>query len=65
MIHSHAGGGAGGKEGRGRGGRGEGKAEAEEEAGGGERQGMAKLGMTRSLEHVATHTSGRTYNQVW
>ena len=58
-------GGGRGKGGTGQGREGEGKAEAEEEAGGGERQGMAKLGMTRSLEHVATHTSGRTYNQVW
>ena len=33
--------------------------------GGGRGGGMAKLGMTRSLEHVATHTRGRTCNEAW
>lgn len=60
----------GGTGGRGRGGEaGGGKAEAEarggQGGGGGKGEGMENWARPRSLEQVATHTRGRTCNQVW
>ena len=59
--------GRGGGKGRGRyaGSRGEGASRGRQGKGEGCGEDMAKLGMTRSLVNVATHTRGQTRKQAW